>query len=110
MLDAERSIAFYRDGLGLAVASRQVNAGGEQDALDGLQGARVDVVALAPAQATPHVELLAYRAPVGRASPASRPQDIAGTRLVLAVTGLPDAAGAVLRHDPDGHALVLVPA
>ncbi len=107
--DAERSIAFYCGELGLTVAARQTNTGPEQDALDGLQGARVDVVALQPGQATPHIELLAYRAPPGRPAGPSRPRDVAAARLVLEAGGLPDGQPR-LAHDPDGHALVLLPA
>ena len=104
VLDAERSIAFYR-GLGLNVAARQTNVGPEQDALDGLSGARVDVVALEPPDPAPHVELLAYHTPVGRPCARLRPHDITATRLVFAT----DVPKAVLTHDPDGHALLLSP-
>ena len=103
--DADRSIAFYGD-LGLRVGARQVNTGIEQDRLDGLRGAVVDVVALLPEQAAPHVELLGYRSPPGRALPAMRPCDAAATRLVLEVSGLPEPA--MLTKDPDGHMLLLV--
>ncbi len=113
--DAERSIAFYRDTLGLRVAARQLNHGPEQDRLDGLDGARVEVVALEPQQGTPHVELLAYQSPTPRPAPPLRPCDIAATRLVLEVDGLPaeaatlaDGSRALLVHDPDGHALLLI--
>ena len=113
--DAARSIAFYRDHLGLRIASRQTNRGVEQDRLDGLAGAVVDVVGLAPEQATPHVELLAYHTPSGRPALPARPCDIAATRLVLEVTALPDtgtilADGSqmLLIRDPDGHLLTLV--
>lgn len=100
--DAGRSIAFYTS-LGFRLGARQTNAGPEQDALDGLAHAVVDVVALHPAQATPHLELLAYR------SPPVRPAvwglaDIAATRLVID-TGLPGPP-ALLR-DPDGHVLIV---
>ncbi len=105
--DAERSIAFYRTALGLRVTARQTNTGAEQDALDGLEGVSVDVVALAPAQATPHLELLGYRTPAGRPIAPLRPCDIAATRVVFTVTGL---TAPVLTHDPDGHAVVLEPA
>lgn len=115
--DAGRSIAFYRDTLGLRVGARQLNSGPEQDRLDGLTDARVDVVALQPQQQTPHVELLAYHTPPGRRGPPLRPNDIAATRLVFEVTGLPDSAAtladgsrAVLIHDPDGHLLLLIEA
>ena len=113
--DAERSIAFYCGQLGFRVGARQVNTGVGQDRLDGLEGACVDVVALEPEQATPHVELLAYRTPRGRPAAPARPRDIAATRLVLEVTGLPDPASvlpdgsrAALVQDPDGHQLVLL--
>lgn len=97
------SIAFY-EALGFAVASRQVNVGAEQDRLDGLSGAEVDVVALAPPAATPHVELLGYRHPRGRPAPQEGPTAIAATRLVLEIAA--DDPGPVLRHDPDRHYLL----
>ena len=115
--DAERSIAFYRHELGLRVAARQTNRGEEQDRLDGLGRAVVDVVGLAPEQATPHVELLGYQSPPGRPAPRTRPCDIAATRLVLEVAELPDAAvvladgtQVLMIRDPDAHLLVLVTA
>jgi catechol 2,3-dioxygenase-like lactoylglutathione lyase family enzyme len=112
--DAERSIAFYRDELGLKLGARQLNTGTEQDALDGLRGAVVEVVALQPQHPAPHVELLAYRSPPIRPMGPQRPCDIAATRLVFEVSGLlepttslADGSRAVLRQDPDGHYLVL---
>ena len=114
--DAGRSSAFYAGTLGLRIAARQVNAGPAQDTLDGLDGAEVDVVALAPAQPAPHVELLGYRAPPGRPAPPMQPQDIAASRLVFQVDSLAGHPGAVdladgarvaVMHDPDGHALLL---
>ena len=113
--DVDRSIAFYRDELGFRLGQRQVNTGLEQDRLDGLSDAQVDVVAMLPHQATPHLELLAYQAPRGRPAPQLQPNDIAATRLVLAVKGLPDpsprladGSRVAILHDPDGHMLVLV--
>jgi catechol 2,3-dioxygenase-like lactoylglutathione lyase family enzyme len=101
--DAERSIAFYRDTLALRLTARQTNTGPEQDRLDGLTGAIVDVIAFSPDSAPPHVELLAYRSPKlhpSNASPSSR------TRFVFEV----DAATPPnhLQY-PDGHALTLLP-
>ncbi len=92
--DVARSIAFYRERLGLRVVARQVNAGPEQDRLDGLDGVEVDVVALAAEVATPHVELLGYRRPgvVTR-----RAGQVSATRLVF------EAEGEALFYDPDGH-------
>ncbi len=113
--DAKRSIEFYRDHLGFAEASSQINMGQEQDRLDGLSGATVEVVALTPHQPMPHLELLAYRSPTIRAIKRLRPHDVAATRLVLEVDGLPadtmqlaDGKRVVLIHDPDEHALLLM--
>ncbi len=104
--DANRSVAFYGERFGLQSRACQVNAGPAQDALDGVQGARVDVVALAPAQHTPHVELLGYRTPIGRPNPTLHPSAIAATRMVLEVEGLTQPA---LEQDPDGHFVLLEP-
>ncbi|MGI4800360.1 MAG: VOC family protein [Janthinobacterium lividum] len=113
--DVERSIAFYRDRLGLVVASRQTNRGPAQDRLDGLIDTVVEVVALEPRTATPHVELLAYRSPPVRSGLPLAPKDVAATRLVLAVDAVPepsvrlaDGSAAALIRDPDGHQLVLI--
>jgi len=115
VLDAERSITFYRDHLGFDVASSQINTGQEQDRLDALPDVTVEVIALTPRQPTPHLELLAYRSPTIRTARRLRPQDVAATRLVLAVDGLPadairlsDGKRVVLIHDPDEHALLLI--
>ena len=114
--DAAQSVAFYA-GLGLRVGSQGLNTGPEQDALDGLDGAAVDVVALLTESAGPHVELLGYRAPAGRAAAGCGPTGIASSRLVMAATGLaalPDAVTlrdgcrAALLRDPDGHVLLLI--
>jgi len=124
--DADRSIAFYTRVLGLRLGHRQTNAGIEQQALDGLSTDTVDVVALLPArEASPHVELLAYRSPRGRIMPAgTTPLDIASDRLVLQVDDMKEIVDALTRHgaalafdglpssllvrDPDGHFLMLV--
>jgi catechol 2,3-dioxygenase-like lactoylglutathione lyase family enzyme len=130
--DLERSLSFYADLLGLRVGGRSLNRGPEQDRLDGLTGCEVDVVALEPAEvATPHIELLHYRKPHGRAATGRvRASDIASARQVHAVDDL-DALSARLRaegvefvsdgvvtladgrravsvSDPDGHMLVLI--
>ena len=120
--DAGRSAAFYEGVLGLSVASREVNRGPEQERLDAVPGVVVDVVALAPLDAaTPHVELLGYREPRGRAIPADlRASDLAATRLVFETDEIPALAKALgvedrlvgpgapylLGRDPDGRLLV----
>jgi catechol 2,3-dioxygenase-like lactoylglutathione lyase family enzyme len=112
--DAARSIAFYADTLGLAVTARQRNQGAEQDALDALDGAIADVIALTPACPSPHVELLAYSAPPGRPAPPMRP---APSRLIFTADALPghlpcivlrDGRTAAATQDPDGHAVLIV--
>jgi catechol 2,3-dioxygenase-like lactoylglutathione lyase family enzyme len=101
--DAERSIAFYRERLALQLTARQTNTGPEQDRLDGLSHVQVDVVALAPEAGSPHLELLGYRVPAVRPR---RPRAWPATRIVWEVD---DAHTPELVHDPDGHALLLLP-
>jgi catechol 2,3-dioxygenase-like lactoylglutathione lyase family enzyme len=114
--DAERSIAFYAEQLGLSVQTRQVNRGQAQDALDDLAHVAVDVVALAAASPAPHVELLSYRTPRGRPSPIAGLSAIAASRLIFAmdtldgrdgVITLNDGAQVCMMQDQDGHALLL---
>jgi catechol 2,3-dioxygenase-like lactoylglutathione lyase family enzyme len=129
--DADRSIAFYA-ALGLSLGSRQLNIGPAQDRLDGLSGVSVEVVAMLPAETrTPHVELLSYDAPRGRAAhPASSGRDIADSSLIFEVAdlrGLIDnlatagistvissqdgaSISAAELRDPDGHRIVLLQA
>ena len=98
--DVAASVAFYQ-ALGFRESSRQINRGLEQDRLDGLPDIMVDVIALTPAQPTPHLELLHYRTPRGRGD---RPKlnDVAADRLVL---NTDDEALGML-HDPDGHVVI----
>jgi catechol 2,3-dioxygenase-like lactoylglutathione lyase family enzyme len=126
------SIGFYCELLGLSTSSSSLNQGPEQERLDGLHDAVVEVTGLATCSGVPpHVELLCYRAPLtGRSrSPVLSSNDIAATRLVLDVddvgraverlaaaqacfiypgvaTPRDDPEAALLR-DPDGHALLL---
>ena len=126
--DTERSVKFY-ERLGLHRTGGSLNQGPEQDRLDGVAGAIVEVTALAPPRfSTPHVELLCYRNGVDRTSAPPATNDVVATRLVLAVENgatlrslcaqNPDAFAsgpvrfsdgtrrAILR-DPDGHLLCL---
>jgi catechol 2,3-dioxygenase-like lactoylglutathione lyase family enzyme len=127
--DAARSIAFYR-ALDLSMRSRQTNTGPAQSRLDGLPDVSVGVIAMSPAEThTPHVELLSYSNPRGRAAPLSAAcSDIAESRLIFEVADLavlirelasagilpasivddrPGLASAQLR-DPDGHLIDLL--
>jgi catechol 2,3-dioxygenase-like lactoylglutathione lyase family enzyme len=114
----ERSVAFYAS-LGLELGARSLNIGPEQERLDGVPGAEVEVTALVlPSGAKPHVELLRYRGAFDRNVPLPQLGDVAATRLVFAVESddaldaicnrhsdrliLHDGPSALLR-DPDGH-------
>jgi len=130
--DTARSIEFYQGLLGMSVAYRSLNRGVEQDRLDGLHDAVVEVTGLAPRMnQPPRLELLCYRAPAARnVRPAPFGcNDIASTRIVFEVddfsatldrlagaamtsvggeVGAPEGSGAAaLLRDPDAHALLL---
>jgi catechol 2,3-dioxygenase-like lactoylglutathione lyase family enzyme len=62
--DTDRSLAFYRDGLGMRVAGESENYGPEQEHLNGVFGARLRITALR-AESGPGIELLEYLAPRG---------------------------------------------
>jgi catechol 2,3-dioxygenase-like lactoylglutathione lyase family enzyme len=125
------SIAFYQQVLGFCVIGGSLNRGREQEQLDAVPGAVVEVTALDPGPGIPpHLELLCYESPgLPRGAPAAlRSNDVAATRLTLEVddlagvdhrlatarvisTGtvvLRDNRSALLIRDPDGHALLLL--
>lgn len=126
--DVGRSILFY-ELLGLRVVARGVNRGAEQQRLDGIGDVEVDVVALqCAATPTPHLELLGYRRPRGRAHAAIDLTAVATDRVVwraeaidvlvdalddagfnnaVIASGVIDDATVALLRDPDGHLLVL---
>ena len=126
--DTQRSVKFY-ERLGLRRTGGSLNQGPEQDKLDGMTAAIVEVTALAPPRsATPHVELLCYRDQAGRESGPPATNDVAATRLVLQVrtdemleslcaqnpdavlsgpVRFEDGARRALLRDPDGHLLCL---
>jgi catechol 2,3-dioxygenase-like lactoylglutathione lyase family enzyme len=125
--DTAHSLAFYR-GLGLDRSGGSLNVGGEQALLDDVPAPVVEVTALTPAQATPHLELLCYRGDFDRRGPAQSPGDVSASRLVLSVESraVLDAVCALspgallsgpelhenrvyraLLHDPDGHLIWL---
>ena len=131
--DTGRSEAFHAGLLGLDVATRSLNVGAEQEALDGTFNAVVEVTGLELGDASgPHVEFLCNRiSPTGRPIPvAVRANDIVATRLVIAVAdldlvvneaietrcrfssrhivGQDDGRRAAMLADPDGHLVVLV--
>ena len=103
--DVAASAAFY-GALGLSVTSNTTNQGAQQDSLDAVTGAVVEVVGMSPSQATPHVELLCYSAPAAPAAIAVAANDVAATRLVMRSVGMTNDEGPL--RDPDGHKLLLV--
>ena len=124
--DTERSLAFYRDALGLRVAGESMNFGTEQEQLNNVPGARLHITGLRAA-AGPGIEFLEYLQPDdGRPYPADeRPNDLVHWQTTVSVPDLAAAAadhpagqlsrdlpvggshGLVVR-DPDGHAVQLV--
>lgn len=130
--DSQRSLAFYRDLLGLRVVGTSENHGPEQEHLSHVEGAHLRITTLR-SPAGPGVEFLEYRAPRnGRAMPAdSRPNDIwasmttlevedleaVATRLASAGVSFASSGPALLGdrvglslvvRDPDGHLVRLV--
>lgn len=110
--DSAQSIAFY-EGLGFRVAARSLNHGIEQECLDAVKSACVEVTALESQQATPHIELLCYQSIRHDRSPALHNNDVAATRLVLGAVW-PSSDDESTAHpwsmtDPDGHHLMIVP-
>lgn len=123
--DTNRSVAFY-SAIGLTVGASSLNRGAEQEKLDGLRDATVEVTALdLPCRRRPHVELLSYRGALAAERRSPLPNDIAATRLVFSVAN-PDALekirveygdrllpaefsvgekSSLLLRDPDGHIL-----
>ena len=121
--DTDRSLAFYRDTLGMRVAGESENYGTEQEHLNAVFGARLRITALRAA-AGPGIELLEYLAPAdGRPAPddahsndrihwqtrllATDVSTLAGS--AVAAGGRPVSTGTTgaLVRDPDGHALLL---
>lgn len=86
-----RSLACYRDALGLVVAGESENWGPEQERLNNVFGARLRITTLR-SPAGPGIELLEYLAPrSGRAIPADvRANDLAHWQISLHTT---DAVG-----------------
>lgn len=123
--DTERSLAFYRDTLGLKVAGGAENFGVEQEHLNQVFGARLRITALRAATG-PGVEFLEYITPPGgRQLPAdARVNDLLAWTTALradsasATIAAAESAGAqrasihgeqALVRDPDGHLLLVLP-
>jgi catechol 2,3-dioxygenase-like lactoylglutathione lyase family enzyme len=115
------SLAFYTGILGFAQDGQSLNRGPEQDRLDGLSDAQVDIVSVKTRRPGPHIELLHYRSPVSGADGAVSDQDIAATLTTIQIDDIESVkrdldVAAVLYEadgdrlfvrDPDGHRLAL---
>ncbi len=115
--DTERSLAFYRDALGLKVAGGAENFGVEQEHLNQVFGARLRITALR-APTGPGIEFLEYITPPGGRAlpPNAQTNDLLAWRTMLSVedaaqitTAATNAGGSfvtpALSRDPDGHLL-----
>lgn len=131
--DTDRSLAFYRDVLGLTVAGESENHGQEQEHLNNVFAARLRITTLR-APSGPGIELLEYLAPRdGRPAPIDlRANDVAHWQTTVETTDVgpmlarsrrfllvsPDVIGALgldlgfargaLVRDLDGHAVRVV--
>jgi catechol 2,3-dioxygenase-like lactoylglutathione lyase family enzyme len=131
--DTDRSLAFYRDLLGLRVAGDSVNYGPEQERLNNVFGARLHITGLRAA-AGPGIEFLEYLAPRnGRPAVGIQSNDLAHWETTLtsadteqaferlrrgrvflvspSVATLHDDTRfrkGILVQDPDGHAVRVV--
>jgi len=133
--DTERSLHFYRDMLGMALAGQGHNHGAEQDKMDGMIGTDVLISSLQPVGAGMGIELLNYRKPDGGQKPRANPQasdaaewrisavveDLVGLHKRLQDSPLIEQVGPLVElppgfgpghrafqvRDPDGHALLL---
>ncbi|MEO7053218.1 MAG: VOC family protein [Rhodanobacter sp.] len=110
--DSARSVAFYQS-LGLSVSTRSVNEDPSQARLDHLDHPIAEVIAMEPAQAPPHVELLCYQRSGGHAPLDLRANDVAASCLVFEPgpgCSPPDAGLEPVRElfDPDGHHVAIV--
>ncbi len=131
--DTDRSLKFYRDLLGLKVAGTSLNYGTEQEHLNNVFGARLNITGLQTRDAGVAVEFLEYLAPTdGRPFPRdTRSSDLWHWETTFASQGIaqfldsykPDliSSGEVMFdkaalgfrkasmfRDPDGHAVRLM--
>jgi glyoxylase I family protein len=129
--DLQRSLRFWRDGMGMAVLFEQEKAGGYLEAIVGEPGAHVRMAHLAFGDDGTRIELFQYVAP-GGGRHLQRPADVGFAHICVACDDLDDrlerliAAGGtafsepvevdtgvnrggrgVYLRDPDGHVVEL---
>ena len=82
----ERSLAFWRDGLGFELSHRAHQKGELAEQITGVPGAEILIAVL---KAPGHkIELLEYRAPADRKQVHSRPCDVGSVHIALTVDNL----------------------
>ena len=87
--DMDRSLAFYRDLLGMEVVLDTEMAGEMLDRETGLAGATIRFVLLRGSGTMPFLELLQYRAPAGKQYPAdASPADVGAHHIALVVNDI----------------------
>lgn len=87
--DMDRSLAFYRDLLGMEVALDTEMAGEMLDRETGLAGARLRFVLLRASGTAPFLELLQYRSPEGKPYPVdASPADVGAHHVALVVNDI----------------------
>jgi catechol 2,3-dioxygenase-like lactoylglutathione lyase family enzyme len=108
--DTDRSLAFYRDGLGMNVVGGGENWGDEQEHLNNVFGARLRITTLRAPGGGPGVELLEYLAPRdGRPYPPdAKPNDLFHWQTTVSCEPAAGASEEKLVRDPDGHAVQFV--
>jgi catechol 2,3-dioxygenase-like lactoylglutathione lyase family enzyme len=126
--DTDKSLAFYRELLGLRVAGESENYGVEQEHLNQVFGARLHITGLR-AEHGPGIEFLEYITPPGGRPlpPSAKASDLVfwNTHLVVddvarmsaqlrergaASISIPGSVRSQIVRDPDGHAMQLDPA
>ena len=108
--DSAISTAFYQS-LGFAVTAQTLNQGVEQANLDGVRNPHVEVTTLCLGESPPHLELLCYRSAAYPPRHVLSSNDVAATRIALAIEDPENDVDVAERLlvDPDGHHLLLVP-
>ncbi len=105
--DLERSVAFYREVLGMRETKRAYLEGDWIEAIVGIRGVKADVVFMQPVDGGPRIELLKYHAPEGVAFPEHGQPNTLGLRHIAfqvkdmdAIVSRLEAAGVTLVGPP----------
>ncbi len=102
--DMKKSIAFYRDLLGLTIEGQSLNYGGEQELLSGVPDARVSITSLRGVKG-PGIELLQYEKPGAEDISPGTPGRDDLLRWQINLRG----RSATEVRDPDGHTVAFSP-